>query len=250
MPAAAVSVEDALLIERLSQRGAPVVMHLTLTPRTLPDVDSHNVIGEIKGSDADAGIVLVSGHLDSWDLGTGAMDDGIGVTSAMAALQVIQQLGLKPRRTIRFVAWMNEENGLRGATAYAHDHQDELARHVAAIESDFGIGAPLGVTTNAAASGLKELTEVLAPIGANAFEAKASSMGSDLDGIEHAGVPIYEPLADGRHYFDYHHTAADTFDKIDPQAFRKQVAVMAVLAYFLADRDPQLPRQLLPFGEL
>ena len=252
IPAAAVSVEDALLIDRLARRGAPVLMHLVLTPQTLPDVMSHNVIGEIRGSDPDAGIVIVSGHLDSWDLGTGAMDDGIGMTSAMAALQIIQQLGLKPRRTIRFVAWMNEENGLRGAAAYAHDHADELPRHIAAIESDFGIGAPLGITTNAGAgagTALKQLTEILAPIGANVFEAQARSLGSDLDGIQAAGVPIYEPLVDGRHYFDYHHSAADTFDKVDPVAYQKQVAVMAVLAYYLADRDPALPRLQLPFDE-
>jgi hypothetical protein len=250
VPCAAVSVEDALLMERLSRRGAPVVMRLTLTPRTLPDVDSHNVIADIEGSDPNAGLVIISGHLDSWDLGTGAMDDGIGVTSAMAAVQIIQQLGLKPRRTIRFVGWMNEENGLRGAAAYAHDHQGELGRHVAAIESDFGIGAPLGITTNAgggALNHLKMLSPILEPIGANVVEAKAQGMGSDLDGIQHAGVPIYEPLVDGRQYFDYHHTAADTFDKVDPKAYQKQVAVMAVLVYFLADSQPALPRELLPF---
>ncbi len=250
LPAAAVSVEDAMLIERLAARGAPVVLHLTLTPSQGPDVPSSNVIGEIPGSDPSAGIVIVSGHLDSWDLGTGAMDDGIGVISALAALKVFKELDLHPRRTIRFVAWMNEEDGLRGAEAYARDHHDELPRHMAAIESDFGIGKPLGITTNAAGAAipaLEQMITVLEPIGATVVEPIAKGMGSDLDGIQAAGVPIYEPLVDGRRYFDIHHTAADTFDKVDPADFKKQVAVMAVLTYFLADQTPELPREMLPF---
>jgi Zn-dependent M28 family amino/carboxypeptidase len=251
LPAAAVSVEDAMLIERLSQRGEPVVIHLTLTPSQGPDVPSSNVIGEIPGSDPNAGIVIVSGHLDSWDLGTGAMDDGIGVISAMAAMKVFKQLDLHPRRTIRFVAWMNEEDGLHGAEAYAHDHHTELARHMAAIESDFGLGKPLGVTTNAAGAAipaLKQMITVLEPIGATIVQPMARGMGSDLDGIQAAGVPIYEPLVDGRRYFDIHHTAADTLDKVDPVDFKKQVAVMAVLTYFLADQTPEIPREILPFA--
>ena len=250
LPAAAVSVEDAMLIDRLSARGEPVVMHLTLTPSQGPDVASSNVIGEIPGSDPNAGIVIVSGHLDSWDLGTGAMDDGIGVMSAMAAMKVFKELDLHPRRTIRFVAWMNEEDGSRGAEAYAHDHHAELPRHMAAIESDFGLGKPLGVTTNAggvAIPALKSMISVLEPIGATIVQSVARGMGSDLDGIEAAGVPIYEPLVDGRRYFDIHHTAADTLDKVDPGDFKKQVAIMAVLTYFLADQSPELPREALPF---
>jgi carboxypeptidase Q len=250
LPAAAVSVEDAMLIARLAARGAPVVMHLTLTPSQGPDLPSNNVIGEIPGTDPDAGIVIISGHLDSWDLGTGAMDDGIGVISAMAALKVFKELDLHPRRTIRFVAWMNEEDGSRGATAYARDHHAELPRHMAAIESDFGLGKPLGITTNASGAAipaLKNMISVLEPIGATIVQPIAKGMGSDLDGIQAAGVPIYEPLVDGRRYFDIHHTAADTFDKVDAEDFKKQVAIMAVLCYFLADQTPELPREILPF---
>jgi Zn-dependent M28 family amino/carboxypeptidase len=245
LPAAAVTSEDAQLISRLSRRGQPVLMHLTLTPRVLPDVDSFNVIADLPGTDPTAGIVLVSGHLDSWDLATGAIDDGAGVVAAMGAIQLIHAQDLHPRRTIRFVAWMNEENGGRGGESYGKQHAAELASHVAAIESDAGAGHPTGVITNVPLSGgaaLEPLLAALRPAGLGNLEQLVRPLGSDLEAIERAGAPVYEPQVDGRHYFDLHHTPADTFDKVDPADFKDQVGLMAALAWYLADQAAPPPR--------
>ncbi len=249
IPAAAVTTEDALLIERLARRGEPVTMHLTLTPQTLPDVESANVIGEIPGSDPGAGVVVVSGHVDAWDLAQGATDDGVGVIAAMASLKILHDLHLEPRRTIRFIGWMNEENGSRGRLGYTKLHGEEFARHVAAIESDFGGGRPLGITTNVpkeGASAIQKMLTVLEPLGATVLQRVDGNLGSDLADMESKGVPVFEPLVDGRHYFDYHHTPADTLDKVDQDNLRRQVAVLAVLAYYLANLDPAPPRLATP----
>jgi Zn-dependent M28 family amino/carboxypeptidase len=245
IPAAAVTAEDAQLISRLERRGAPVRLHLTLTPRQLPEVDSANVIAEIPGSDPGAGVVLVSGHLDSWDLAQGAIDDGTGVAAAMGALQVIHSLGLHPRRTLRFVAWMNEENGSRGAQDYAKRHADELRQHVAAIESDAGAGYVQGFMTNATPAAealLRPLRDALQPFGHGVLLQTARELGSDLEAIEKAGTPVFEPLVDTRHYFDFHHTPADTFDKVIPADLQAQVALLAELAWYLANTSEPLPR--------
>ena len=242
IPAAAVTVEDALLIERLALRGA-VSMKLVLTPRTLPDADSDNVLADLPGREKADEIVLVSGHLDSWDLGTGAMDDGMGVTSAMGAVALLKSLGLVPRRTIRVVAWMNEENGGRGSAAYFASVRDGIAHQVAAIESDFGLGRPLGIRTALDADGgkaLRPVAEALRVIGAGVVDRRDGHVGSDIAPLQDAGVAAFAPLVDGRHYFDLHHTPADTFDKIDPDAMRRQVAVLAVLAWYLAERPEPL----------
>ena len=244
IPAAAVTVEDALLIERLSARG-PVTMKLTLTPQNLPEVASNNVIADLPGREKADEIVLVSGHLDSWDLGTGAMDDGIGVTASMGAVALLKAMGLTPRRTIRVVAWMNEENGTRGGAAYYEAMKGSVAKHVAAIESDFGIGRPLGIVAAVdAASGkaLIPVLEALRPIGAGALDRRDGHTGSDIAPLQEAGVPSFAPLVDSRHYFDYHHTPADTFDKVDPDAMRRQVAVLAMLAWTLAEMPEPLAR--------
>jgi carboxypeptidase Q len=244
VPAAAVTAEDADLIGRLAATG-PVTMLLTLTPHTLPDVASNNVVADIPGSDLKDEVVLVSGHLDSWDLGHGAIDDGAGVAAAMGALQVIQSLHLQPRRTIRFVAWMNEENGTRGAKAYAKAHEGEIAKHVAVIESDDGAGRPLGMLVSAPESSLSALEPVshaLGAIGATAVELRVGSVGSDIEPLQHAGVPGIAPMLDVRNYFDYHHTPADTLDKVDPDNMRRMVAVLADLVYFLADTPKPLER--------
>lgn len=244
IPAAAVSVEDALLIERLAEEG-PVKMKLTLTPQTLPDVDSYNVITEIRGSEKPDEVVIVSGHLDSWDLGTGAIDDGAGVISALAAVYVLHQLGYQPRRTIRAIAWMNEENGTRGGKAYFDANKDKLDTQFAAIESDAGAGRPLGIMANVTPDSMKlldPLLEVLRPIGATAFEHREDAIGADITLLQKAGVPGFEPLLDTRDYFNYHHTAADTLDKVDPENLHRQVALLTALAYFLADMPGLLPR--------
>ena len=242
IPAAAVTVEDALLIERLALRG-PVSMKLVLTPRTLPDVDSHNVLADLPGREKPDEIVLVSGHLDSWDLGTGAMDDGMGVTSAMGAVALLKSLGLVPRRTIRVVAWMNEENGGRGGDAYFASVKDTIDRQVAAVESDFGLGRPLGIRAPLSLDGAKALAPVadtLRAIGAGVIDRREGHVGSDIEALQDAGVAAFAPIVDGRHYFDLHHTPADTFDKIDADAMRRQVAVLAVLVWYLAERQEPL----------
>ncbi len=247
-PAAAVTVEDALLIERLSARG-PLTMKLTLTPQALPDADSHNVLADLVGREKPDDVVIVSGHLDSWDLGTGAMDDGMGVTASMGAVALLKQLGLTPRRTVRAVAWMNEENGTRGGQAYFASVKDKLATQIAAIESDFGLGKPLGIRTPIDASTAKAMApvmEALRAIGAGVLDRREGEVGSDVALLQQAGVTAFAPIVDTRHYFDLHHTPADTFDKVDADAMRRQVAVLAVLAYYLAERDEPIKPKPMP----
>jgi carboxypeptidase Q len=242
IPTAALSAEDAGLVARLAAQGA-VSMRLLLTPQTLPDADSHNVIADFPGSEHPEEIVLISGHLDSWDLATGAIDDGAGVTAAMGVAHVLKSLNLHPRRTIRVVAWMNEENGGRGADAYFAANRTLVAQHAAVIESDSGAGRPMGFDariSNASLASLQPVVEALTPIGAAVLNRTERPVGSDIAALQMAGVPGFEPQLDTRHYFDYHHTPADTLDKVDPQNFNRIVAAMAVLAYQLA----QMPAQL------
>jgi carboxypeptidase Q len=244
IPAAALAAEDADLITRLAAQG-PVSMKLLLTPRTLPDADSANVIADWPGSERPDEYVVVSGHLDSWDLATGATDDGVGVMAAAGVIQLLQQLNLHPRRTIRFIGWTNEENGGRGHQAYFDSLSQAMTSQCAAIESDQGAGRALGVLASVTPESLATLQPVLAalaPIGATALERRDGELGADIAPLQGAGVPGFTPLVDTRHYFDYHHTAADTLDKVDPQSLRTQVATMAVLAYFLAQLPEPLPR--------
>jgi carboxypeptidase Q len=237
IPSAALTVEDELLIERLAARG-PVTMKLTLTPRTLPDADSYNVIADLPGREFPDQVVLVSGHLDSWDLGTGAIDDGMGLAASMGAVALLKSMGIVPRRTVRFVAWMNEENGARGGDAYFESVKDALPGQVAVVESDAGLGRPLGILTPLdveAANRLSPVLDVLRSIGAGTLDARPGDLGTDISPLQEAGVAAFEPIVDGRHYFDFHHSAADTLDKVEPDAMRRQVALLAVLAYFLAE---------------
>jgi carboxypeptidase Q len=245
IPAAAVSAEDADLIAYLTEQG-PVRMHLTLTPQTLPDVESYNVIADIKGSEHPEQVIIVSGHLDSWDLGTGAIDDGAGVAVAMQVAQLIKKLGLKPKRTIRMIAWMNEENGLMGGRTYALDHKEDLARHVAAIESDLGAGHPVGFSAHVSAKALEMLRPValvLHTLGAGIVNRSERAEGADVTPLDAAGVPTLAPIQDNRTYFNYHHTAADTLDKVVPRELAENAAVMAVLAYAIANLPEALPLQ-------
>jgi hypothetical protein len=244
IPAAALAAEDADLIARLDASGR-VTLKLLLTPKNLPDADSHNVIADWPGREKPGEYVIVSGHLDSWDLGTGATDDGVGVMAAAAVIEVLRQLDLHPRRTIRFIGWTNEENGSRGNQAYFASVGNAVATQVAAIESDEGAGRSLGVAAAVTPDSLAMLQPVLAalhPIGATALSRHDGEVGTDIAPLQEAGVPGFAPLVDARHYFDYHHTAADTLDKVDPESLRTQVATMAVLAYFLAELPAPLPR--------
>jgi len=244
IPAAALAAEDADLLDRLAARG-PVRVALVLTPRTLPDADSANVIADWPGREKPEEVVIVSGHLDSWDLATGATDDGAGVVGAAAVIEVLQRLGLHARRTIRFVGWASEESGSQGAKAYMEALGPAVATQVAAIESDTGAGHALGIEAAAtpdALAALKPVAAVLAPTGASLIDAVDHEVGADIAPLQALGVPGFAPLNDTRHYFDYHHTFADTLDKVDPADLRSQVATMAVLAYFLAETAEPLPR--------
>jgi len=248
IPAAAVTVEDAMLMSRLAKRG-PLTMRLVLTPQILPDADSYNVIADLPGTDKADEIVIVSGHLDSWDLATGAHDDAAGVASAMAVFDTLKKLDYRPRRTIRLIAWMNEENGTRGARTYLEANTANAGNHVGAIESDNGAGRPFGLRASVPAASNRlfaPLQAALQPIGAGVFQRQDALSTGDLSGLERAGVPSFAPLIDTSRYFDYHHTAADTLDKVDPDNLRRHVALMATTAWFLANIDEPIGRAVVP----
>jgi hypothetical protein len=243
IPAAAVAAEDAETLDYLAGQGA-LRMHLTLTPQTLPLADTFNVIADWKGTEHPEQVVVVSGHIDSWDLGTGAYDDGGGVAASMQVIHILKQLGVHPRRTVRFVAWMDEEEGSQGADFYMKDYKDQIKNHIGALESDGGPGHPTGLGY----AGKPELREWLAPVATvlDAFGASrlvaAGGIGEDIDGLTRQGVPSFGPEPDGRDYFDYHHSAADTFDKVNPRFFNENAALMTVVAYALADSPEPAPR--------
>ena len=244
IPAGAVSAEDADLIAHLATQGR-VRMRLILTPQKLPDATSYNVIADLKGSEHPEQIVVVSGHLDSWDLGTGAIDDGAGVVVAMEAAEILQKLHLHPKRTLRVIAWMDEENGGAGSQTYTKDHSAEFANHVATIESDAGAAHPLGFDvkmTPHAAELLRPVLDVLQSFGANVVMPSSYPPGADIAAMSEAGVPALGILQDGRTYFNYHHSAADTLDKIVPAELRENGAAMAVMGYALASMKDPLPR--------
>jgi len=244
IPAGAVTAEDAGLIAHLSAQGK-VRMHLTLTPQKLPDGTSYNVIADLKGSEHPEQIVVVSGHLDSWDLGTGAIDDGAGVVVAMESAEILQKLHLHPKRTLRVIAWMDEETGGSGSQAYTKDYSAEFIRTVAAIESDSGAAHPLGFDvkmTPHAAELLRPALAILQSFGATAAQQSSYPPGADISAMSEAGVPALGILQDGRTYFNYHHTAADTLDKIVPSELRENAAAMAVMGYALASMKDPLPR--------
>lgn len=244
IPAGAVTEEDAELIAHLTAEGA-VRMHLVLTPQSLPDTTGYNVVADIRGSEHPEQIVVVSGHLDSWDLGTGAIDDAAGVVVAMETGELVQKLHLHPKRTLRVVAWMDEENGGRGRDAYTAAHNSEFANHIAAIESDFGAAHPLGFNakmSQQAIEFLRPVADVLQSFGADLIKPTSFPPGADISGMSKEGIPTLGLMQDGRTYFNYHHTAADTLDKVDPRELRENAAAMAVMGYALASTDKSLPR--------
>ncbi|HET6931162.1 MAG TPA: M20/M25/M40 family metallo-hydrolase [Candidatus Acidoferrum sp.] len=243
LPAAAVTAEDAELLANLSRQGT-VRMRLTLTPRTLPMVESYNVIADWKGSEHPEQVVIVSGHLDSWDLGTGAIDDGAGVTVSMQVIHLMKELGVHPKRTIRFIAWMDEEEGAEGSQTYAKEHANDLQNHIAALESDLGAGHPVGFRYVGKAEleeWMRPVARVLDSIGASTMS-YSKEVGTDVNPLNEKGVPGFSPAQDSRFYFNYHHTAADTFDKVDARELGENAAVMTVLAYALADSSDAAPR--------
>ena len=244
IPAAAIPFEDAEMIAYLAKMGK-VRMNLLLTPQTLPDATSYNVIADLKGSEKPDEVVIVSGHLDSWDLGTGALDDAVGVAMTMQVPYLLKQLKIKPNRTIRVIAYMNEENGLVGGTTYAREEEANISKHFAAIESDLGASHPVGFLFAGKREALpffSPILQVLSSQGANLVELREGGVAADIGPLTQKGVPSFAPWFDTRTYFNYHHTAADTFDKVNPKELAENGAVMAVLAYGLANLEQPLPR--------
>lgn len=240
LPIAAITVEDADLIVSLIKKG-PVTMRLRLTCQELPRVQGFNVIGDIPGSEFPEDKVIISGHLDSWDLGTGAIDDGAGVAMIMQVAKSIKDLGIKPKRTIRLIAWMDEEIDQSGAKQYVAQNRADLKHHIAALESDFGADHPVGIQVNAPESFIKPLqasSTVLDQIGAGLVILVHDEVGTDVAELAALGVPTLAPLQDGKRYFDYHHTAADTLDKIDRFELSKNAAVVGASALALAEGSP------------
>ncbi len=235
VPAAAISAPDADQMERLLRLGKPVQVELVIEAGLAGEYTSHNVIGEITGREKPEEIVVIGGHLDSWDLGTGAIDDGAGVAITMATGALIAKSGQRPRRTLRVVAFANEEQGLWGGRAYAVANDPK--RHVAAAESDFGAGRVYRVDSNVAAAHLPAVKQMLGVLDALGIESGSNDAGGgpDVGALQALGVPMFELLQDGSDYFDLHHTADDTLDKIDPAALDQNVAAYAVFAWLSAD---------------
>lgn len=243
IPHAAITVEDAMMLQRIQDRGQKIVVKLQMSAKMLPDAISRNVVAEIRGSEKPEEVVVIGGHIDSWDVGQGAMDDAGGCVVAWDALNVINNLGLKPKRTIRCVMWTNEENGLGGAKAYRDAHMNELDNHVLAVESDAGVFAPKGFGFSGSPEGLKiirEIGKLLEPIGAG--EIRDGGGGADIGPMKPYGVPLAGLNVDGSRYFWYHHTHADMMDKLNPDEVNRCKAAMAVLAYVVADMPQKLPR--------
>ncbi|MDH5589550.1 MAG: M20/M25/M40 family metallo-hydrolase, partial [Gemmatimonadota bacterium] len=241
IPHAALTVEDAQMLHRMQERGERIEVHLSMEAQTLPDAPSRNVVAEIVGSEFPDEVVVLGGHSDSWDVGQGAMDDGGGIVVAWEAVRLMKALGLRPRRTVRVVLWTNEENGLRGGTRYAEDHADE--RHVLAMESDGGVFKPAGfgfTGSDRAYEMVREVGRLLDGIGSGTITRGGG--GADIGPLMRTGVPGMGLSVDGTKYFWYHHTDADTIDKLDPDEVALCVATMAVMAYVVADLPEALPR--------
>ena len=244
IPHAAITSEDADMLHRMQSRGERIVVRLAMEAETLPDAPSRNVVAELQGSGRPDEVVVIGGHVDSWDVGRGAMDDGGGLVVAWEAIRLLKRLGLTPRRTIRVVGWTNEENGGRGGAAYRDAHKAELDKHVLAIESDGGVFAPLGfgfTGSDSARTIVQQVSALLARLKADALGANGG--GADVGPIMQLGVPGMGLEVDGTRYFWFHHTDADTMDKLDPAEMQKCVAVMAVMAYVVADLPERLPRK-------
>ena len=244
IPTAAITAEDANRIQRLANRGVRVRLRLRMEAHFEPDVESFNVVGEIRGSERPDEIVLVGGHFDSWDPGTGASDDAVGCVVTWEAARLMKQLNIRPRRTVRVVLFTNEENGLRGGNGYRDAHATEAANHVFALESDSGVFAParLGFSgPDAARTIVAEIATLLAPLGLP--EIVSGGGGADIGPIGLLGrVPMMAFQGDATRYFTIHHTPADTVDRIDPQDVSRAAAAIAAMVYVVADMPQALPK--------
>ncbi len=260
IPAAAISIEDAMLLDRIQHSGDTPRIHLAMQAHMEPDVESADVMGEIPGSERPQEVVVMGGHLDSWDVGEGAQDDGSGIMASLEAAVLIKRAGLHPKRTIRVVFWVNEENGSHGAEAYRAWVGDQIHNHVAAIEMDGGAERPTGFgystfryvrgtsmnmtapqMTRAQQQSLticEQISALLQQI--DATHVRPFGGGEDIAPLTRDGVPSLSPATVGAHYFDWHHTITDTLDKVNPEDFNRDIAVLSVLAYVLADMPGQL----------
>lgn len=243
IPGAAITGEDADRIERLLASGETVKVSLALSPRRLPDAPSHNVLAEIRGREKPDEVVVIGGHLDSWDVGCGAQDNGAGVVVTMETIRLLKKLGLQPRRTIRAVLFTNEENGGRGGKDYATRYAGAMDRHVAAIEIDSGGARPTGFGVSAGPGGMELAAKLAAPLAAiDADTIREGGGGADTGPLRKHGVPLLGLRPDTTYYFDIHHTQADTVDKIDPHELAMLSGAMAVMAFSIADAETTLPR--------
>lgn len=242
IPAAALSMEDAMMLRRMQARGERVRVRLRMGAQMLADAPSRNIVAEIRGRERPEEVVVIGGHIDSWDVSPGAMDDAGGCVAAWEAVRLMKTLGLRPRRTVRVVLWTNEENGLRGANAYRDAHRAEIPNHVLAIESDAGVFAPRGFSitaTDPAFEAVRAIGRLLAPIGADSVGRGGG--GADIGPIMALGVPGMGLEVDPTRYFWYHHTTADTPDKLDPRDIARSVAAMAVMSYVAAEMPERIP---------
>ena len=241
IPHAAITVEDADLLQRMQERGERIEVHLRMEAQTFPDVPGRNVMAEIRGREFPDEVVVFGGHIDSWDVGQGAMDDAGGVVAAWEAIRIMKELGLQPRRTIRAVGWTSEEQGRTGGREYVTEHEDEY--HVLAMESDGGVFKPSGFGF----TGSDEAFEIIEEIGTLLERIESGTVtrgggGADISPLMATGVPGMGLNVDGTKYFWYHHSDADTVDKLDPGEVALCVATMAVMAYVVADMPDRLPR--------
>jgi carboxypeptidase Q len=243
IPAAALSIEDAEMLHRMVERGQKVIVTLKMNARLLPDVPSRNIVAELRGRERPDEVVVLGGHIDSWDVGQGAMDDGGCSVAAWDALRLMKQLGLTPKRTVRVVLWANEENGGRGGRAYKDAHLADLGKHTAAMECDTGVFRPSGFRFQGSDRGLayvKQLGSLLESIGAG--RVTPGEPEADVTPLVQMGVPALGLEVDTAKYFWYHHSAGDTMAVIDRDDMARCVATLAAMAYLLADADQLVPR--------
>jgi len=241
IPAAAITTEDAARLQRMADRGTPVRLKLVMEAKFLPEADSANVVGEIRGRELPNEVVVIGGHFDSWDVGTGSTDDGGGCIATWEALRLMKKLNLRPRRTVRVVLWTNEENGGRGGLAYRDQHIEELPNHVMMLESDGGVFRPTGFGfsgTDAGRAKVRDIATLLSGIHADTIS--ASGGGADIGpSVQQAGIAAMALEVDGN-YFLIHHTPADTIDKIDPLEIARSSAAIAVMTYVIAEMPDRL----------
>lgn len=250
IPFAAVSVEDAMMLHRMQDRGDRPTVKLVMSAQTLADAPSRNVVAELRGSERPNEVVVLGGHIDSWDVGQGAMDDGGGSVAAWQAVLLMKKLGLRPRRTVRVVLWTNEENGTRGGLAYRDAHRPEVPNHQLAIESDNGVFKPTGFAfggSEPALAVVRQIATLLERIGAGTVTTPGGE--ADIGPIMALGVPGMGLSVDGTRYFWYHHSEADTLDKLDPHEMALCIAAMAVMAYVAADMPERIPMGTAPAAQ-